>query len=255
MDSQRSFTFEPFRIKSIETIKTTTKEERLKYLKEASYNPFMVKSENIMIDLLTDSGTGAMSSDQWSAIMRGDEAYAGSSSFHKFEEVVKDIYGFRHVIPTHQGRAAERILFSCVLESGDIVPNNAHFDTTRANVEAQGAYALNLPSPYAMDKKMDYPFKGNMNTGRLEDLLSSGQRKKVKMVLLTITNNALGEYNCYCKQLKKSNSKNKSLCNLTNIMASKMFRWICCKYGKHQSSLQNLPSLPGPLVFRCLSVR
>lgn len=191
MEEKNCFNFEPFRIKSIETIKTTTKEERKRYLEEASYNPFMVKSKNIMIDLLTDSGTGAMSSDQWSAIMRGDESYAGSSSYHNLEQVIKDIFGYRHVLPTHQGRAAERILFKCAIKSGDIVPNNAHFDTTRANVEDWGAIAVNLPTPEAMDKCTDHPFKGNMDVKRLEKMLSGKQN--VPMVLLTITNNALGK--------------------------------------------------------------
>ncbi|XP_032240171.2 tryptophanase isoform X1 [Nematostella vectensis] len=184
--------FEPFRIKSVETIKLTSREERLQYLAEASYNPFKVKSDHITIDLLTDSGTGAMSSHQWSALMLGDEAYAGSRSFHKFEEVVKKIYGYRHVIPTHQGRAAERILFKCMLEQGDIVPNNAHFDTTRANVEAVGAVAINLPVPEALDPQHASLFKGNMDVQKLSKLLTSEKRKKVKMVIITITNNALG---------------------------------------------------------------
>ncbi|XP_032240173.2 tyrosine phenol-lyase isoform X2 [Nematostella vectensis] len=183
--------FEPFRIKSVETIKLTSREERLQYLAEASYNPFKVKSDHITIDLLTDSGTGAMSSHQWSALMLGDEAYAGSRSFHKFEEVVKKIYGYRHVIPTHQGRAAERILFKCMLEQGDIVPNNAHFDTTRANVEAVGAVAINLPVPEALDPQHASLFKGNMDVQKLSKLLTSEKRKKVKMVIITITNNAL----------------------------------------------------------------
>ncbi|KXJ12434.1 uncharacterized protein LOC110242206 [Exaiptasia diaphana] len=192
MEQEISCNFEPFRIKSIETIKTTTKEERKQYLEDAFYNPFLIKSENVMIDLLTDSGTGAMSSDQWAAIMRGDESYAGSSSYHKLEKVIKEIYGYRHVMPTHQGRAAERILFKCAVKSGQIIPNNAHFDTTRANIEALGAFAVNLPTPEAMDNTSEHPFKGNLCVEKLEKLLSGDQGNKVPLVMLTITNNALG---------------------------------------------------------------
>lgn len=186
--------FEPFRIKSVEKIEITTRKERLKYLKEAHYNPFMVQSEHVLIDLLTDSGTGAMSTEQWSAMMLGDEMYAGSSSYNKFEAVVKEIFGYRHVLPTHQGRAAERILFHCTLLPGDIVPNNSHFDTTRANVEAKEAIALNLPCPEAFDPNSDYPFKGDMDLKRLEELLSGDERERVRLVFLTVTNNALGNY-------------------------------------------------------------
>ena len=184
--------FEPFRIKSVESFKHTTREERIRYLKEAHYNPFKLNSENIMIDLLTDSGTGAMSSEQWAAIMHGNEAYAGSPSYFRFERVVKEIFGFRHVLPTHQGPAAERILFHCALVSGDIVPNNAHFDTTFANVEACGAKAVNLPAPEALDNNITFPFKGNMNIEKLVELLSGEKKAHVPMVLLTITNNAIG---------------------------------------------------------------
>ena len=132
----------------------------------------MLNSEDIIIDLLTDSGTGAMSSDQWAAIMKGDESYAGSPSYRKLERVVKDVFGFRHVIPTHQGRAAERILFQCSLNDGDLVPNNAHFDTTRANVEKRGAKAVNLPIPEALDPNKKVPFRGNMDVNKLKELLS-----------------------------------------------------------------------------------
>jgi tryptophanase len=128
---------EPFRVKVVEPIKITTREERERFLVEAHYNLFLLNAENVIIDLLTDSGTAAMSAEQWSAIMRGDESYAGSSSFYRFESTVKDIYGFKHVIPAHQGRAAERILFSVMARRGDVIPNNTHFDTTRANIEYQ----------------------------------------------------------------------------------------------------------------------
>src|SRR6184192_2283146 len=135
---------EPFRIKSIEAIRRTTREERQKLMEAAGYNLFLVPSDAILIDLLTDSGTGAMSAEQWAAIMRGDESYAGSRSYERFEAVVSDLTGYTHVIPTHQGRASERILFAETVGPGDVVPGNGHFDTTRANIEMQGAVALDL---------------------------------------------------------------------------------------------------------------
>ena len=187
--------FEPFRIKAVERIQHTTRAQRIQRLQEANYNPFMLNSEDIIIDLLTDSGTGAMSSDQWAAIMKGDESYAGSPSYRRLERVVKDIFGFRHVIPTHQGRAAERILFQCSLKEGDLVPNNSHFDTTRANVEKQGAKAVNFPVPEALDfNSKALLFKGNMDVSRLAELLSGKLKEKVPMVMITITNNSIGGY-------------------------------------------------------------
>ena len=184
--------FEPFRIKSVEKIQRTTRAQRVQRLEEANFNPFMLNSEDITIDLLTDSGTGAMSSDQWAAVMKGDESYAGSPSYRNFEAVVKEIFGFRYVIPTHQGRAAERILFQCSLKEGDAVPNNAHFDTTQANVEKCGAKALNLPVPEALDAKIKVPFRGNMEINKLKELLSGEMKESVAMVMITITNNAIG---------------------------------------------------------------
>ena len=148
---------EPFRIKSVEPIRGTSREERQKLLEEAGYNLFLIASEAILIDLLTDSGTSAMSTEQWAAMMRGDESYAGSPSFTRFRDSVKAIFGLRHVIPTHQGRAAERILFNVMCKKGDIVPNNTHFDTTRANCEFVGATAVDLPIPEAKEPARLHP--------------------------------------------------------------------------------------------------
>ncbi|NOZ04375.1 MAG: tryptophanase [FCB group bacterium] len=184
--------FEPFIIKSVEPIRMTTRPEREKIMKDARYNLFRVKSQDVLIDLLTDSGTGAMSSEQWAAIMRGDEAYAGSRSFQRFEAAVKEVFGFEHVIPTHQGRAAERILFSVVCKKGDVVPNNTHFDTTRANIEYQGAIAEDLIIPEGLDPQSLYPFKGNMDVERLEALIKRVGAARIPLCMLTITNNSGG---------------------------------------------------------------
>src|SRR5882757_482115 len=170
---------EPFRIKSIEAIRRTTREERQKLMEAAGYNLFLVPSDAILIDLLTDSGTAAMSTEQWAAMMRGDESYAGSPSFARFRDSVQAIFGFRHVIPTHQGRAAERILFSVMCKKGDIVPNNTHFDTTRANCEFVGVLALDLPVPEAKEPALQHPFKGNMNVAALEALVQRVGRERI----------------------------------------------------------------------------
>src|SRR5215831_14646871 len=183
---------EPFRIKSVEPIRTTTREERQKLLESAGYNLFLVPSDAILIDLLTDSGTSAMSTEQWAAMMRGDESYAGSPSFARFRDAVQGIFGFRHVIPTHQGRAAERILFNVMCKKGDVVPNNTHFDTTRANCEFAGAEALDLPISEAKEPSRVHPFKGNMDVARLAEIISRHGAKKIPLVMLTITNNSGG---------------------------------------------------------------
>tara|TARA_B100000315_G_scaffold141342_1_gene130370 strand:+ start:6167 stop:7582 length:1416 start_codon:yes stop_codon:yes gene_type:complete len=183
---------EPFKIKSVEPIRMTFRAEREKILQNAFYNIFSVKARDVIIDLLTDSGTSAMSSEQWSGIMRGDESYAGSQSYERFEETVKDIFGFKHVIPTHQGRAAERILFSVMCKRGDVVPNNSHFDTTRANVEFQGAVAEDLLIKEGLDPQNLYPFKGNMDIEKLKALIKRVGKKKIPLCMITITNNSGG---------------------------------------------------------------
>ena len=183
---------EPFIIKSVQTLRLTSREERKQYLQEAHYNLFKIKSQHVLIDLLTDSGTGAMSTEQWAALMRGDESYAGSPSFQRFEESVKDVFGFKYVIPTHQGRAAERILFSVMCKKGEVVPNNTHFDTTRANIEYRGAIAKDLVIPEGKDPKKIHPFKGNMDVRKLQNLIEDVGAKKIPLCMLTITNNSGG---------------------------------------------------------------
>jgi tyrosine phenol-lyase len=183
---------EPFRIKSTEAIRQTTREERQKLMEAAGYNLFLVPSDAILIDLLTDSGTGAMSTEQWAAVMRGDESYAGSPSFARFRDSVQGIFGFRHVIPTHQGRAAERVLFNVMCRKGHVVPNNTHFDTTRANCEFVGAQALDLSIAEAKEPARIHPFKGNMDTVQLAQVIEREGAQKIPLVMLTVTNNSGG---------------------------------------------------------------
>jgi tryptophanase len=183
---------EPFRIKSVEPLRQTSREERERLLEEAGYNLFLIEARNILIDLLTDSGTSAMSTAQWAAMMRGDESYAGSESFFRLKKVVQELTGFRHVIPTHQGRAAERILFGVMCRPGQSVPNNTHFDTTRANVEINGARAVDLPCPEAADTQARHPFKGNLDLAALERLIEIEGAANVPLIMITVTNNSGG---------------------------------------------------------------
>lgn len=186
------FPSEPFKIKVVEPIRRTTREERDRLLREAGYNLFQVPADSVYVDLLTDSGTAAMSDNQWAGMMLGDESYAGSKNYYHFEETVRSICGYRHVIPTHQGRMAENLLFSTVVKPGMCVPNNIHFDTTRANVEHQRAEALDLVIKEAYDPHADLPFKGNMDLVRLEETINRIGRKRIPLVMLTITNNSGG---------------------------------------------------------------
>jgi len=183
---------EPFRIKSVEPIRWTTRQEREDLLRAAHFNLFLLPAEDVLIDLLTDSGTGAMSTKQWAAIMEGDESYAGSKSYDHFRDSIQDIFGYRHVIPAHQGRAAERILFGVMCKKGDVVPNNTHFDTTRANVEFVGAEAVDLVIAEGKQPSLVHPFKGNMDVAALENLIQKVGRERIPLVMLTVTNNSGG---------------------------------------------------------------
>ena len=183
---------EPFRIKSVEPIRWTTRADREKLLRAAHYNLFLLPAADVLIDLLTDSGTGAMSTHQWAAVMEGDESYAGSKSFDRFRNSVQDIFGYRNVIPAHQGRAAERILFGVMCKKGDVVPNNTHFDTTRANVEFVGAEAVDLVIAEGRDPRAKHAFKGNMDVVALEQLIQRVGRERIPLVMLTVTNNSGG---------------------------------------------------------------
>jgi tryptophanase len=191
MEHVFSTIIEPFRIHSVEPLRMTTPLERRRAIEDAGFNLFNLHAEDVLIDLLTDSGTGAMSRDQWAAIQHGDESYAGSPSWFRFEAAVKDLFPFKHVIPTHQGRAAEKILFSVLGGAGRVVPNNTHFDTTRANVEASGAQAVDLVIAEGREASTLHPFKGNMDVAELEKLLST-RAADVPVVFLTITNNSGG---------------------------------------------------------------
>src|SRR5713101_2731575 len=186
------FPAEPFRIKVVESLRSVSREEREKLIREAGLNIFAVPADSIYIDLLTDSGTSAMSDNQWAGLMVGDESYAGSRNFYHLAETVREIFGYPHVIPTHQGRMAENLLFSTVLEPGDVVPNNIHFDTTRANVEHQGAEAIDLVIDEGLDPGVQHPFKGNLDPMKLDRAITERGRERVPLVMITVTNNSGG---------------------------------------------------------------
>ncbi|RPI60419.1 MAG: tryptophanase, partial [Ignavibacteriales bacterium] len=203
---------EPFKIKSVEPIRFTTREEREVLLKEAGYNPFLLPADDVLIDLLTDSGTSAMSAKQWAGIMEGDESYAGSKSFYRFEAVIKSITNLKYIIPTHQGRAAEKILFSIVGGPGKYFPNNTHFDTTRANVEFSGAEAVDLLNEIGKHPEIRADFKGNMDVEKLETFIKEKGVENIPLCMITVTNNSGG-------------GQPVSMQNIKDIKA------VCNKYG------------------------
>ena len=183
---------EPYRIKMVEEIRQSTQEERKQWLKEADYNLFNLKSSQVFIDLLTDSGTGAMSDQQWGALMTGDESYAGSRSFEELHETVKKITGFQYLLPTHQGRAAENVLFSVLVKEGDVIPGNSHFDTTKGHIEIRKAHAIDCTIDEAFDIENLHPFKGNINLEKLEEVYKTYPKEKIPFCLITITCNSSG---------------------------------------------------------------
>ncbi|MGD0583910.1 MAG: tryptophanase [Bacteroidales bacterium] len=183
---------EPFKTKMVESVYRSTRAEREMWIKEASFNLFNIRSERVFIDLLTDSGTGAMSDRQWSAMMLGDESYAGASSYYKLKDAIKEITGFSFFLPTHQGRAAENVLFSVLVKEGDIVPGNSHFDTTKGHIEFRKATAVDCTIDEASVPSVIHPFKGNVDISKLEDVLKINPREKVSCIMITITNNTAG---------------------------------------------------------------
>ena len=183
---------ESYRIKMVETIKRSTRREREQWIKEAKYNLFALKSDYVFIDLLTDSGTGAMSDRQWSAMMLGDESYAGARSYYNLKDAIKDILGFDYFLPAHQGRAAENILFSTIIKEGDILPGNSHFDTTKGHIEFRRAFAIDCTIDEASDTQLEIPFKGNVDVTKLETVLQQYPKDKIPAVVLTVTNNTAG---------------------------------------------------------------
>jgi len=216
---------EPFKIKTVEEIPITTIEDRRKYLEEAYYNPFFLRSEHITIDLLTDSGTTAMSAKQWAALMDGDEAYAGSRSYYKFENIVKEITGFKHIIPTHQGRAAEKILMTLIGGKGKYIISNTLFDTTRGNIEFSGAVGVDLPNEIGIKPEIEAPFKGNIDLEKLEYAIEQYKPENIPLVILTVTNNSGGGQPVSMENIRET----KKICQKYNIP---LFL-DCCRFAEN----------------------
>ena len=204
---------EPFRIKMVEPIRMTTEKERLNLLKKAKHNLFLLRAEDVIIDLLTDSGTSAMSSQQWSGMMIGDESYAGARSWKKMEETIKDLTGYKHVLPTHQGRAAERILYGCMGGESKVFISNTHFDTTRANIEFSNAEAIDCPTEVGKKPSSNHPFKGNMNISKLVSTIKKNGKENIAGVILTVTNNSGGGQPVSMKNAKQTSD----VCKKYNI--------------------------------------
>ena len=216
---------EPFRIKTVEPISMSTEEQRCKYLKDAHYNPFLLKSEQVIIDFLTDSGTSAMSSNQWAAMMRGDESYAGARSWDRFEKAVHDLTGMPYILPTHQGRAAERILYGSLGRKGKFFISNTHFDTTRANIEFSGATAIDIPVAELKDYSSSYPFKGNLDVKKLTQLIEDFGEENIAGVILTITNNSGGGQPVSMENTKEVHR----ICKQHNLL----FILDCCRIAEN----------------------
>ncbi len=194
---------ETYKIKMVESIKKSTREEREQWIKTAKYNLFNLRSDQVFIDLLTDSGTGAMSDKQWSEMMLGDESYAGASSYYKMKDAIKEILGFDYFLPTHQGRAAENVLFSVLIKEGDLIPGNSHFDTTKGHIEFRKAYAIDCTIDEAFDTTLEHPFKGNVDLNKLEDVFKSNPKEKIPMVIVTVTCNSSGGQPVSMQNLKE----------------------------------------------------
>ncbi|MBI9033961.1 MAG: tryptophanase, partial [Bacteroidales bacterium] len=193
---------ESYKIKMVERIRRSSREEREQWIKEAKYNLFNLKSDQVYVDLLTDSGTGAMSDQQWSAMMLGDESYAGASSYYKMKSAIKDILGFEYFLPTHQGRAAENVLFSVLVKEGNIVPGNSHFDTTKGHIEFRKAKAIDCTIDEAKDTALVHPFKGNVDVQKLENVLKEYPKEQIPMIIMTVTNNTAGGQPVSMKNLR-----------------------------------------------------
>ncbi len=215
---------EPFRIKAVEPIALLPRDKREEVLQTAKYNIFKIKAQDIYIDLLTDSGTGAMSNQQWAALMIGDESYAGARSFYRFEAIVRDITGKKHIIPTHQGRVAENVLFTSILKKGDYIPNNTHFDTTRANVAHKGGIPIDFPCPEAFSDE-ELPFKGNMDTLRLRRFIEEKGASRIPAVFMTVTNNSMGGQPVSMSNIRET----AALCKEYGIL----FFFDCARYAEN----------------------